>query len=185
MINKTLELLDQRRSHRAYKKIPLTDEQIDALVYAGISSPSANNHQPWHFTVVKNQELLNEINQEACNNVMRLPEASRNARFVDPDFHIFYHAPAVIFISAINQPGKKLDCGIAVQSIAIAAQSLGLGSVILGLPNFAFQGDKKEAFEKALHFPNNYEFAIAIAVGHPDDEKDAPVRDYQKISFVD
>ena len=185
MINKTLQLLDQRRSHRAYKEDLLTNEQIEALIHAGISSPSANNHQPWHFTVVKNQKLLDELNQEACDNIMQLPEASRNARFVNPDFHIFYHAPMVIFISCLNQPSKKLDCGIAVQSIAIAAESMGLGSVILGLPNFAFTGEKKEAFEQALRFPVNYQFAIAIAVGHPDDEKEAPIRDLQKVSCVD
>lgn len=184
MDNKVLHILDTRRSHRAYKEQALTREQLDALVYAGISSPSANNHQPWHFTVVQDQDLLDRINQEACNYVNTLPEASRNPRFADPDFHIFYHAPAVIFISTNDQPRKLLDCGIAVQSIAIAAEALGLGSVILGLPMFAFSGEKKQAFEQALHFPDGHVFAIAIAVGYPKDTKEPPIRDLNKVSFV-
>lgn len=184
MDNKVLHILDTRRSHRAYRQQTLSREQLDALVYAGLSSPSANNHQPWHFSVVQNQELLNRINQEACKNVNKLPEASRNPRFADPDFHIFYHAPAVIFISATDQHRKLLDCGIAVQSIAIAAMSLGLGSVILGLPMFAFSGERRQEFELALQFPEGHGFAIAIAVGYPADTKEAPIRDLNKVSFI-
>jgi len=182
--NKVLHLLDTRRSHRAYQPKPLTREQLDALAMAGISSPSANNLQPWHFSVVQDQDLLNRINREACNQVNLLPEAARNRRFQDPDFHIFYHAPAVIFISTTQEHRKLLDCGIAVQSIAIAAESLGLGSVILGLPLFAFAGGLKAEFEQALHFPEGHSFAIAIAVGHPADTKEAPVRDRNKISYI-
>lgn len=184
MDNKVLHILDSRRSHRAYTQQALSREELDALVYAGISSPSANNHQPWHFSVVQDQHLLDAIHQEACKNVSLLPEAARSARFADPDFHIFYHAPAVIFISAPEQPRKLLDCGIAVQSIAIAAQSLGLGSVILGLPLFAFSGNLKETFENALQFPEGHCFAIAIAVGHPMDTKEPPHRDLGKVSFI-
>ena len=60
---------------------------------------------------------------------------------------IFFAAPTVIFIS--GEKGwkwSKLDAGIAVQTIALAAHSLGLGSVILGLPKFAFAGSKSRIF---------------------------------------
>ena len=182
--NQVLQILDTRRSHRAYQQKPLSREQLDALTMAGISSPSANNLQPWHFSVVQDQELLNRINREACKQVSLLPESSRNPRFSDPDFHIFYHAPAVIFISTTPEPRKLLDCGIAVQSIAMAAESLGLGSVILGLPLFAFAGGMKKEFEKALRFPAGHSFAIAIAVGYATDTKQPPARDRSKISYI-
>lgn len=184
MDNKVLHILDSRRSHRAYTQQALSREELDALVYAGISSPSANNHQPWHFSVVQDQHLLDAIHQEACKNVSLLPEAARSARFADPDFHIFYHAPAVIFISAPEQPRKLLDCGIAVQSIAIAAQSLGLGSVILGLPREAFVEEDKAPLEQALQFPEGYEYVIAIAIGTPDDEKKPHEMDKAKVSYI-
>ena len=63
MRNETLSLISSRRSHRAYEKTPLTQEQLDALLRAAVESPSAVNRQPWHFTVVRNQALLDELNK--------------------------------------------------------------------------------------------------------------------------
>jgi nitroreductase len=182
MQNDVIRTLSKRRSHRAYKAEQLTSQQLEILMTAAISSPSANNHQPWHFSAVQDQALLNLINQEAHKTALTLPEASRSPRFANQDFHVFYHAPTVIFISSNEK--KELDCGIAVISIALAAESIGLGSVILGLPGLAFQGSAKPELERALQFPKGYSFSIAIAVGYPDDEKEPPVRDQRKVSIV-
>ena len=182
MQNEVLRTLSNRRSHRAYKAEQLSAEQLETLMTAAISSPSANNHQPWHFSVVQDQALLNLINRESHKTALTLPESSRSPRFASQDFHVFYHAPTVIFISSNEK--KLLDCGIAVISIALAAESIGLGSVILGLPGLAFQGGAKSELERVLHFPEGYSFSIAIAVGFPDDEKGPPVRDQQKVSII-
>ena len=90
-----------------------------------------------------------------------------------------------IFISADRESNwGKLDSGIAVQNIAIAAQSLGLGSVILGLPAAAFNGPRGAYFNELLKFPDTHEFAVAIAVGYPDGTKEAhPVED-GRVSYV-
>ena len=92
---------------------------------------------------------------------------------------IFHGAPTAIFISADKASDwAKLDSGIAVQNIALAAHSMGLGSVILGLPLAAFKGARAAHFEKLLQFPATHEFAVAIAIGCPDGTKEAhPVKD--------
>jgi nitroreductase len=66
-----------------------------------------------------------------------------------------------------------VDCGIAVQTIALAAHSIGLGSVILGLPDAAFRGEKAEYFNKLLKFPDKFKFVVAIAIGVPTATKEA------------
>jgi nitroreductase len=71
-----------------------------------------------------------------------------------------------------------------VQNIALAAESLGLGSVILGLPRDAFFSDQKEELEKILNFPEGYSFKIAISIGTPTDDKPAHQHKEGKISFV-
>ena len=48
------EALLKRRSVRKYKDIPVTDEQIEELLHAAMSGPSACNKTPWEFYVVKN-----------------------------------------------------------------------------------------------------------------------------------
>ena len=63
MSNETLRLISARRSHRAYENTPITEEQLNAILKAAVESPSAVNRQPWHFTVVRNQDLLDEMNK--------------------------------------------------------------------------------------------------------------------------
>lgn len=186
MSNDTLRLIASRRSHRAYESTPLTQEQIDALLRAAVESPSAMNRQPWHFTLVRDLRLLDEIHAAAREAVMKKRPEQRSPRFADDRFHIFYHAPAVIFLSGMpDNPYTPIDCGIAVENIALAAESVGLGSVILGLPKAAFAGERAEEFRKALQFPEGWDFVIAIAVGVPADTKDAHPVGEGKISFVD
>ena len=186
MSNETLQLIATRRSHRAYESTPLTQEQIDILLKAAVESPSAVNRQPWHFTAVRNQELLDEMNRAVWEQMMKRDPEKRSPRFSDGSFHVFYHAPTVIFISGMpDNPYTPIDGGIAVENIALAAESLGLGSVILGMPRDAFAGDRADAFRQALHFPQGWDFVIAIAIGVPTDTKDAHVVKEDRISFVD
>ncbi|MCL2058074.1 MAG: nitroreductase [Oscillospiraceae bacterium] len=176
MSNPVLAAIADRRSNRAYKKDPLTKEQLDAILLAAVQSPSARNAQPWHFTVVQDGAILAEINAESSKNLNR------------DVGDIFYGAPAVIFIAAnVNGPTPKwarLDCGIAVQNIALAAHSLGLGSVILGMPDAAFTGPRADYFNKLLKFPDTYEFAVAISIGAATDTKGAHPVEPNKIAYI-
>ena len=170
--NPILSAISERRSIRQYKPEQITEEQLQALLCAAVEAPSARNLQPWHFTVVQDANLLAEVNAEATAILGR-------------EGDIFYAAPTTIFISADKSSDwGKLDSGIAVQNIALAAQSMGLGSVILGLPAAAFKGPRGEYFAGLLKFPATHGFAVAIAVGYPDGTKEAhPVED-GRISYV-
>ena len=181
----TLEAIQQRRSHRKYKPEQLTEEQLNAVLDAAISSPSANNHQPWHFSVVQDSALLDRIHEEAAKVALAREPGKRSPRYNDPAFQLFYHAPTVIFLSApADNRFAMVDCGIAVYGIALAAKSLGLGSVILGLPHDAFAGSAREDLAKALQFPEGHQFVIAIALGQADDQKAAPDKHPEKISII-
>ena len=185
-MNHTLSLIASRRSHRAYLPQQITREQLQALLNAALQSPSAVNRQPWHFTAVQNAALLDEINQAVRENVMKKDPSLRSPRFEDEAFHVFYHAPTVIFIAGDPQNRwAELDCGIAVQNIALAAESMGLGSVILGMPREAFQTEKAPAFRKALFFPEGWDYVIGIAIGHPCDDKDAHPVQENKVCIVE
>lgn len=186
MPNAVLDIIASRRSHRAYENKPVSQEHIDLILKAFLESPSAVNKQPWHVSVVRNQQLLNEMNEIVRNEMMKRAEGDRSPRFADPAFNVFYHAPVVFFISA--HPAWRysaLDSGIAVQNIALAAESLGLGSVILGMPRDIFTSEHADEFKKALQFNEGEEFMIAIAVGHPADDKPAHPIHEGHISYID
>ena len=177
-----LHAISSRRSHRAYKKDQLPEDVLSAILKAGLEAPSARNRQPWHFSVVQNEELIREVHDEAAKN---MTAETGSPRFKDPEFQIFYHAPTVVFIFADKEfYWSHVDSGIAVQNMALAAESLGVGSVILGLPLPAFKGDKADELRARLGCPEGYDFVVAIALGYATDNKEAHDLREENISRV-
>ena len=168
-MNPVAEAIKNRSSTRGYTAEPLTEAELNALLQAGLQSPTAVNRQEVHFTVLRGDHpLLSEI--EAEKNRLR--------GLTDQPHNFYYEAPTVILLSAERSfHWSVVDAGIAVQSMALAAESLGLGSVIIGCIYDALHGEKQAYFEKALRFPETHEFQIAIAVGHKAVEKAPHVYD--------
>ena len=176
-----LQAISNRRSHRAYKEEQLPEEVLSAILKAGLESPSARNQQPWHFSVVQDAELIQAVHDEAADVMGK----SGSPRFSDPGFQIFYHAPTVIFLFGEKDfAWTQVDCGIAVENMALAAEGLGVGSVILGLPKPAFAGEKAEELRKRLECPEGYDFVIALALGYAADTKDPHGLREEKISRI-
>ncbi|MDR1600128.1 MAG: nitroreductase [Oscillospiraceae bacterium] len=172
--NPVLRAIADRRSIRGYSPKPLSQDQLDALLAAAVQSPSAMNRQPWHFSVVQNPAILARINAEITG--------AMNKDVGD----VFYAAPCCIFLSCEpDARWSRLDCGIAVENIAIAAQALGLGSVILGMPEAAFTGANGGELNALLKFPPTYKFAVAIAVGVPTTTKEAHPLLADRIDYID
>lgn len=55
----------ERRAVRDYVDSPLEHAVIERLIYAAIQAPTALNQQPWIFTVVRNQRILEELSTQA------------------------------------------------------------------------------------------------------------------------
>lgn len=174
-----LQAISNRRSHRAYKTDQLPEETLNSILTAALQSPSARNRQPWHFSVVQDAALIQEVHDEAA----KVMGKDGSPRFSDSHFHIFYHAPTVIFLFGEKENAwTPIDCGIAVENITLAAEGLGVGSVILGLPKPAFKGDKADELRAKLQCPEGYDFVIAIALGYSTDTKDPHDLRAEKIS---
>ena len=176
-----LQAISDRRSHRAYKAEQIPEDVLKSILTAALQSPSARNRQPWHFSVVQDADLIQEVHDEAS----RVMGKNGNPRFADPDFHIFYHAPTVVFLFGEKDFGwTQVDCGIAVENIALAAEGLGVGSVILGLPAPAFKGERADELRRKLRCPEGYDFVIAIALGYSTDTKEPHGLREEKISRI-
>ncbi len=174
--NPVLGAIAFRRSIRAYCPEQITDEQLQIILDAGEAAPSANNSQPWHFTAVQNAALITRINEAFREGILKTCPEDRREYFSDPAYSVFYHAPTVIFVSCpplADMRYAQTDCGMAVQTMALAAHAIGLGSVILGMPRVAFAGDEGDDFRSALKFPQGFDFCLALAVGFKATTKDA------------
>lgn len=176
MNNPVLEAIHARRSIRAYKPEQITEEHLKAVLDAGEASPSARNLQPWHFTVVQDQALIQRINEAFRVEMLKGCPEEECARFEDPAYSVFYHAPTVIFYSVPQAEANRYcetDTGMAIQTMALAALSVGLGTVILGMPRLAFQGAEGDDLRRVLQFPAGNDFILAMSVGYPAGTKDA------------
>lgn len=159
----TFAAIRERSSTRGYTEQKLTEEEIKALIDAALASPTATNRQEIHVSVLDGEnEILSEIERE--KNAL--------AGIGDVPHNFYYEASSVFILSGEEAFGwSSVDAGIAVQSMALAAEAMGLGSLIIGCVKKALTGDKKEYFAKKLRFPEGYGFEIAIAVGHKGTEK--------------
>ena len=176
-MNEVLKAIQDRRSTRGFNDVQLTEEQLQALIDAALASPTARNTQMWHFSVVQNKELLDQFNAELS---MMMPNAPEN-------YNVFYYAPTVIFISRpaeCDNSFVEVDCGIACENIALAAQGLGLGTVIVGFPKMLFNSERGAHYNQAFGFPEGNKFSIAIVVGNNTVTKEAHPIGENKVNIV-
>ncbi|MDO4459290.1 MAG: nitroreductase family protein [Clostridia bacterium] len=167
-MTETQRIIKERSSIRAYTDEKLTKEQIQALVTAGLQAPTAANRQELHFTVLEHgSDILTEFEQAFRK--AAAPDKTEEERAAMNCF--YYNAPVVIMISGDKESTwDACDSGIAVENIALAAQSMGLGNLIIGCLRRIFDTPAGAEWEKKL-FPENYRFDIAIAVGHANTTK--------------
>ena len=149
----TLEAILSRRSIRKYTSEPVSDEQIEQLLMAAMHAPSARNEQPWHFLVINNKPLLQAISN------------------VHPYGKMLREAPLAIMVCADEnlepiQGYWAIDCAAATQNLLLAAHSLGLGTVWLGI--YPREERIKDLRELTL-LPKHIHPVSLIVIGHPDE----------------
>ncbi len=176
-----------RRATRAFTSEPVTKAVFEALVDAAIHAPSAVNEQPWDFTVVQNAALLDQISASAKAYMLKAMESSAFPRRLhenldDPDFHVFYHAPALIVISAKSGDWAVEDAALAAQNLMLAAHAHGLGSCWIG---FAQRWLETAEGARAIKAPEGVIPVAPIIVGHPA-KTTAPVpRNPARLRWID
>ena len=56
----TLEAIYNRRSCRNFTDEPVTVEQIDTILKAAFSAPTAVNTQPWEYIVINDEKIIDK-----------------------------------------------------------------------------------------------------------------------------
>ncbi len=176
-----MNVIEAIRTRRAVKKFDphhvMSEEEIHQLLSLAMDAPTAFNIQNWRFLLVQNPEVRKQIraaawNQEQitdssllivmCANLSswkdrperywaNATQAARN--FILPAIHDYYDGkPQVIRDEAMR------SCGLAGQTIMLAAKAMGLDSN----PMDGFDFD---AVGKIIHLPEDHVISFMIAVG--------------------
>lgn len=140
-----MEAIRSRRVQRAFASTPIELDKLKQIVVAGRHAMNARNLQPWQFIVIRNRDTLR-----------KLGELCLTGRFLAV-------APAAIAIlkDTANQRWAEVDCAQAVQNMAIAAWSLGLGTCWVG----SFEGGE---IAKLLDVPAGWAVFTVLPFGYRD-----------------
>jgi len=166
MENEVLSVIKARSSIRAYTDEKLTAEELAVLKEAALASPTAMNRQNQRFIFVTDDAKRTELEKGIFESILSHGDPAFVERMKSRGGRITYNAPLVVIICAAQGHFARVDAGIAVENIALAAKSIGLDSVILGMPEGAFTGEEGRAMRESFKFPEGYEYCIAISVGH-------------------
>lgn len=186
MHNEVINTIFTRSSVRAYKNEQLTQDMIDTLAKVALASPTAMNAQTQRFYFVTNKELIGEWERLVADAMMKNASEEMKEKMKQRGGKVFYNAPLVIVV-AVDKKNKfsMIDSGIAIGELAIAAKSMGLDSVILGMPALVFDGGEKgEQLKEKLGIDKNLDFAIAISIGFADMSKEPHESNPNHIIYV-
>ncbi len=150
-----MEAILSRRSIRRYTKEDVSDEILKELLEAAMSAPSAGNEQPWHFVVIRDRKILNEIPN------------------IHPYSGMLREAPLAILICGDESLQKYKgywvqDCSAATENLLIAINAKGLGGVWLGVYPVE---DRVTGIRKLLNMPDNIIPFSLISIGYPAEQK--------------
>jgi nitroreductase len=164
------EVISGRRSVREYTDKAPDEQTIRSLLDAAVRAPSAVNQQPWTFTVVRDQNLLEQVSREAKSYMLANAAVDAHTDHFRtilgaPAFQIFYHAPVLILIAALRQDRWIVeDCAMAAENLMLAAYGAGLGTCWIG---FAQSYLNTTEGKRLLGLPSAWVPVAPIIVGYP------------------
>lgn len=176
------EIITCRHSARKYKDEKVLDEDITKIINAGLTAPSGANAQPWHFTVIQNKDIQNELVKICKKNFLEFGEEHRKDWANKDNFNPFYNPNVIIVISNKNSINKSNeDCCFAIENMVLMAESLGLSSCIIRDICWAIDKSNQEQFG----IPNEYDCFMCISIGYAQ-IKNTRLKnlDYSKVNII-
>lgn len=174
----TFDAIKERRSVKHYDaNHKFTDDEINQLMSLAVLSPTSFNMQNWRFVLVKDPEIKKQIRAAAWDQA-QVTDSSlfiivcadlkawkdnpeqywRNAPKEAQDFLVPAMAPFYEGKDELQRDEAMRSCGIAAQTIMLAAKSMGYDSN----PMIGFDPDK---VAEIIKLPDNHVISMLIAVG--------------------
>ena len=146
----------------------MEEEKLRAVLDAVRASPSWANQQCWRIVVVRDAVTKQGLSEFSFLASFFAPKGYKT----NPAMKALAQAPVVIVLCADpSQSGTVrgqdyylADCGIAAQSLMLAANAQGLGTVFVGI----FQ---EEPLRDLLGIPENIRVVGLFPLGYPAEEK--------------
>ncbi|MEM3726441.1 MAG: nitroreductase family protein [Candidatus Bathyarchaeia archaeon] len=161
-----LSSIFERASVRDFdKNRSVSKEDLRKILVAGIRAPSAGNIQPRTFIVIKDEGIKEKL-YELCENQAFMKDAPVWI-VVCVDLHRHLKAAKLTgvdydFTGILPYTFGVLDAALSLENMVIAAEALGLGSVIIGS---VIEHPRK--VKEILKLPKHCLALSILCVGHP------------------
>ena len=146
-----LSVIHSRKSVRKYLDKPVTNEQIEVLLRAGMAAPTAGDKRPWSFVVITDPAMLDTLS------------------FSSPWTGMLSEATAAIAVCGDKKAGFGSevwvqDCSAASENILLAAEAIGLGAVWTGI---YLNEEPTKYVKRVLELPESVYALNIISIGYP------------------
>jgi nitroreductase len=181
-----LAIIKRRAARHFDPTHEMTQEEIDKILMLTLHSPTAFNIQNWRFVVVKNEELRNRIRKASWDqaqvtdaSLLVILCADLKAWEKEP-LRYWQSAPEPMqefIVPTIQQYYSGLDQvqrDEAMRSCGIAAQTLMLAATSMGYDSCPMDGFDFDAVSELINLPEDHAICMYVAVGQAMDEENPP-----------
>lgn len=186
MMNETIDLLLNHMSIRRYKDKPVERKTVNTIIRCAQMAPTSSHFQA--YTII---EIQDKIKREFLSKVAGDQRWVKEAPLVFlfcADLHrckeYFEETDPEVFSNTESYTVAVIDATLAMQKGFIAAQSLGLGGVVVGGIRNNVEAVAKEFELPELVFP-----LYALCLGYPDEvpglKPRFPQEEIHNIDFYD
>jgi len=154
-MNETIKTLLERRSIREFKQAQIKEDELNAILEAGMYAPSGANQQSALFIVVQDKETLTKL-------------SAMNAAVLGKNIDPFYGAPTIVLVFADRSKVTPLeDASLALGNMFNAAASLGIGSCWIHRIKQMFETDEGKELMKKWGVVGDYVGVGSCILGYP------------------
>jgi nitroreductase len=155
------DLIEQRRSRRAYSPQPVEQKKIDTLFEAARWAPSSMNEQPWAYIYATKDQ------PELWNKLADTLNESNRVWAKDAPLLILSMARKTHMRNGAVNGSAKYDVGAANAFLSMQATQFGLNVHQMG------GYDRQKAIE-SLNIPETHEPMVIMAIGYLGDAENLP-----------
>lgn len=164
-MNAVIQSLKERRAIRKYLPKQITDEELNAVLEAGIYAPTGHGWQSPIIVAVQDKDTIAQL------------ERMNAAVMGQPEKKPFYGAPTVLVVLAEKRrPTYVCDGSLVLGNLMNAAHAIGLGSCWIHRAKQVFESEEGKALLKKWGIQGDYEGVGHCILGYPDEVPEAAPR---------
>ena len=153
----------ERRSVRRFTEEKVDHETIEKIIDLARYSPSWKNTQTARYYVIEDADMIRKIGEDAVlgfeGNQKTLAKAQQLVVVATVNKRCGYERDGS-YTTSKEDRWEMFDAGIACQTFSLAAHSLGVGSVMMGIFD-------EQKIAEIIGLPEGQSVSCLLAIGYP------------------